>query len=854
MTLALGTKLGPYEIVSPLGAGGMGEVYRARDGRLDRDVAVKVLPASFSRDADRLHRFEQEARATAALNHPNILAIFDIGVHDQSPYVVSELLEGETLRQRLTQGSLSVRKAIDYALQISRGLAAAHEKGIVHRDLKPENIFITKDSRVKVLDFGLAKLTSPQESKSDFPTLTLQTEPGVVLGTMGYMSPEQARGRAADPRSDLFSLGTILYEMVSGKRAFHGETPADTISAILTKEPPDLSETNRSVPPGLERIVRHCIEKEPQARFQSAHDLSFDLEALSGFSGSTAAASAAVKPVAHGWRFRALLTAILVLGALAAGFLFGRRRMPGAPAFHQLTFRRGTILSARFAPDGQTVIYGASWEGRPMELFSTRADGVDSRDLDLHNAEILAISASGEMALLLDRQFGVGWDSTGKLARVSLSGGAPREMMDGAQNADWSPTGSNLAVVRQAGSKYRLEYPPGKVLYESNAWISHARVAPKAEGIAFIDHPYMGDDGGSIMFVDLSGNTRKLTGYFESAWGLAWSPSGKEIWFTAAVIGANRILQAVTLSGKHRVLLSGAGALNLEDVAHDGRVLMIHNTARRVAIGLAPGESHERDLSWLDWTNPSDISPDGKWFVFSEQAAGGGGGYSVYIRKTDGSPAIRLGEGRSWGLSPDGRWVLSSPLRKPAQLVALPIGVGEPKQLTSDSVDHEFGYWFPDGHRIAFIGSEPGRGVRTYVQDLAGGPPRAVTPEGVYAFLISPDGQLLLCGDSANSFSIYPVESGSPRPLSATFSRDVPVSWSNDGKSVYVLTRREVPAHLYRIDLATQRRERVRDFAPSDPSGMVTGVSSAILAAHANAYVYGYPRLLSDLYIVDGLN
>src|SRR4249919_170321 len=299
MTLAAGTRIGPYEILSPLGAGGMGEVYRARDSRLSRDVAIKVLPASFSADADRLRRFEQEAKAAGVLNHPNVTAVYDIGTHEDAPYVVQELLEGETLRSALAGGKLSARKTLDFSLQIVHGLAAAHEKGIVHRDLKPENIFVTNDGRVKILDFGLAKLTHTEErgQNTNLPTATAGTEPGVVLGTLGYMAPEQVRGKPADARSDIFSFGAILYEMISGKRAFHGETPADTMSAILKEEVPELSETARNVPPGLERIVRHCLEKNPAQRFHSASDIAFDLEALTEISATTK--SGAQAAVAH---------------------------------------------------------------------------------------------------------------------------------------------------------------------------------------------------------------------------------------------------------------------------------------------------------------------------------------------------------------------------------------------------------------------------------------------------------------------------------------------------------------------------------------------------------------------------
>src|SRR5213080_3632614 len=284
MTIGTGTRLGRYEIRSKIGEGGMGEVYRARDTQLGRDVAVKVLPSTYSVDEQRLSRFEQEASAASALNHPNILIVHDIGSHDGSPYVVSELLEGETLRTRTSGAPLAQRKAIDYALQIAHGLAAAHEKGIVHRDLKPDNIFITKDGRVKILDFGIAKLTQPDgnQSQTEIPTRRVETDPGVVMGTVGYMSPEQVRGQPVDHRSDIFTLGAILYEMLSGRRAFHSESAADTMSAILKEDPPDLSETTQNVSPALERLVNHCLEKTPEARFHSASDLAFALEALSG--------------------------------------------------------------------------------------------------------------------------------------------------------------------------------------------------------------------------------------------------------------------------------------------------------------------------------------------------------------------------------------------------------------------------------------------------------------------------------------------------------------------------------------------------------------------------------------------
>jgi serine/threonine protein kinase len=323
MSLEAGSRLGPYEIVSPLGAGGMGEVYRAKDPRLGREVAIKVLPASFSADPDRLRRFEQEARAAGILNHPNITAVYDIGTDDGAPYVVRELLEGETLRTALSGGRLSPRKAIDYSLQIAHGLAAAHEKGIVHRDLKPENVFITKDGRVKILDFGLAKLTHLEEGSqaTNLPTATAGTGPGVVLGTLGYTSPEQVRGRQADVRSDIFSFGAILCAMLSGKRAFHGDSAADTMSAILREDPADLSVTNQNISPGLDRIVRHCLEKNPEQRFHSAHDVAFALDTLSGASAPAVSLPGRALPRGRSRALPVVIGAILLVAGIAAAFL-----------------------------------------------------------------------------------------------------------------------------------------------------------------------------------------------------------------------------------------------------------------------------------------------------------------------------------------------------------------------------------------------------------------------------------------------------------------------------------------------------------------------------------------------------
>ena len=469
MPLTPGSRLGPYEIIAPLGAGGMGEVYRARDSRLNRDVAVKVLPASFADNPDRLRRFEQEARATGMLNHPNILAVFDVGTHEGAPYLVTELLEGQTLREELP---LPRRKVIEYARQICTGLAAAHAKGVTHRDLKPENIFVATDGRVKILDFGLAKVEAPE---SDL-TRTAGTTPGMAMGTVGYMSPEQALGKPADYRSDIFSFGAILYEMLSGARAFQAPSGIETLNAILKGDPPALPEI------ALDRLVRRCLEKSPEQRFQSASDLGFALEALSGTTTTTIAPVAPVKKLNTGLKACAALAA--AVACVAAGHFLWKMPPAEPPLYRPLTFNRGLVWSARFTPDGKSVVYGAAWNGEPLQLYSVRDGSLESRPLGLPSADILSISSSGEMAISSGRHYTRGWSSSGTLARVALDGQAPREVLEDVQEADWSPDGHSLAVARSVSGRYRLEYPAGTVLYETSGWISHARVSPDGTRVA----------------------------------------------------------------------------------------------------------------------------------------------------------------------------------------------------------------------------------------------------------------------------------------------------------------------------------------------------------------------------------
>jgi eukaryotic-like serine/threonine-protein kinase len=858
VSLTPGARLGPYEILSPLGAGGMGEVYRAKDPRLGRDVAVKVLPASFSTDGDRLKRFEQEARAAGVLNHPNITAVYDIGMHEGAPYVVTELLEGETLRSRLAGGALPPRKATEYAVQIAHGLAASHEKGIVHRDLKPENLFVTKDGRIKILDFGLAKLTHPEKpgvALTELPTQSAGTEPGVVMGTVGYMSPEQVRGLPADGRSDIFAFGAILYEMLSGQRAFHGETSADTMTAILTRDPPDLSQTNREGLSGLDRIVRHCLEKNVSERFQSAQDVAFDMEALSGLSAAGAVARVAAPPERRGRLILIVLAAALVLGAVAGLFAGERIWDRPAPTFRQLTFRRGSIPSARFAPDGQTVLYSASWEGKPLEIFTSQRDTLESRPFGLAKAQVLAVSRSGELAVSLRARSVSPGMYQGTLARMSVAGSAaPREVLEEVLWADWAPDGNSLAVVRNVGSANRLEFPIGTVLYQTTGWISHPRISPQGDRIAFLDHPVKNDDGGTVAVVDLKGNSRTLSEVFGSLQGLAWSAGGSEVWFTGAVIG-NRDLYSVTLSGRERVRARLAGSLTLDDISRDGRALLVRETWRVGTYGVSSSSQTERDLSWFDWSIARDLSSDGKTLLFGEEGEGGGVGYSVYLRQTDGSPPIRLGEGAPESLSPDGRWALTivHPLSD-TQLVAYPTGPGEPKRFSRDGLAVQVADWTPDAKQIVFSANEPQRGVRIYLRDFAGGKSRPLTPEGYLMFRhgVSSDGRWITVTGPDQRIYLYPLIGGEPTPLPGSTPGDIPDRWTADGRAVYVHRRDQLPAKVDLLDVTTGRKELWKELIPADAAG-VTQISIVLPSGDGRSCVYSYVRQLSDLYLVEGL-
>jgi hypothetical protein len=864
MTLASGTRLGPYEIVAPIGAGGMGEVYKARDTRLERDVALKVLPAAVALDPERLRRFEQEARATAALNHPNLLAVFDVGAEAGVNYLVSELLEGETVRDRLKTGPVPLRKSIEYAAQIARGLSAAHDKGIVHRDLKPENVFVTREGRIKILDFGIAKLMGPRGGQTIAATVERGTTPGMVLGTIGYMSPEQVRGLDADHRADIFSFGAILYELLSGRRAFTGATEADTMSAILTADPPEIGDATRVAPPILDRLVRRCLEKNPDERFQSARDLAFDLEAISTTSHAGSGVGAVIAPAVPTARARPLLAWVaaalavgLALGAAATWAALSRARV-GAPAqFSQVSFRRGTIVGARLSADGETIVYSAGWEGRPQELYTTRVGAVGERPLGIAG-ELLAVSKNGEMALLKDVRILANWMQTGTLARAPLAGGAPREILRDVGGADWSPDGQSLAVTRflPERRRWQLEYPPGTVVYTTDRWIERPRISRDGTKVLLLEHPISGDNRGRVILVTQGGKKADWTSEYPSVIGLAWAPDDTAAWFTASTGGVRLELLAARPNEPIRRVMPGPASLVVEDILANGRMLVQTNSTKVRILVKTPNDAKERDISWFDYGLLRDMSADGSTLLFEEEGEGGGPNYSVFIRRTDGSPAVRLGDGYAGRLSPDLQWATTVSTQGPPNVITMvPVGPGEPRKLTIplEVVGVTIWRWFPDGKRLVILGNEPGHQRRSFEYAIDTGKLRPLTPEGTTGTLVSPDGRALAVTAPDGKQLIWPIDGAAPREIPGLTPQDVALRWAADGRSIFIGTPSSTTTRtISRVDLADGRRQVMATIAPTDAAG-VRALAMPFISADGGTYAYRYSQILSDLFVASGV-
>jgi hypothetical protein len=840
----------------------MGEVYRARDARLGRDVAIKVLPAELAANEERLKRFEKEARSASALSHPNIVTVFDIGVTDGVSWIAMERVDGDTLRKLLAAGPLTLKKLLGIATQIAEGLAKAHGTGIVHRDLKPENVMVTRENIVKILDFGLAKLTSPTSETGELtqsPTVSAATEAGVVLGTVGYMSPEQALGEALDFRSDQFSFGSILYEMVTGKRAFARPSPPETMTAIIREEPESLASAARDSPVPLRWIAERCLAKDREERYAATKDLARDLARLrDGMTDGSLSGTALAAPERKRVSRVGLIIGVagLVMGAALAAFSLGKSR-EGPPTYRPVSFHRGSLGGARFAQDGKTILYAAAWEGKPPQIYSTRLDSTESTALPLPSANLLSISNAGKLAILV-----LHGKEASAIAEVSLAGGAPRELVasepiDGGalqfatQVADWLPGEDHLAVVRNG----QLEFPAGKILVPSTptTQVLGLRFSPDGRRIAFVEA--QGRDNAALGVVDLAGKKKILSAGWEIISSLAWHPGTNELWFSGRKRGVSIgvvELHAINMSGVSRLVAQTPQLLIVEDIAHDGRVLARSDDWPETMMCLPPGATREVNLTWLDFSHGVALSADGQDLLFIEGGAGAGATGGVYMRKTDGSTAaVRLGDG--WNsfqdLSPDKKWVVQA---QPDRLTLLPVGPGESKLIQDRDFQYRRALWFSDGKRILISATTPGHGPRAYVRDLSKGPPRPITPEATVGAQLSPDGTRVAAADRKTlQWAIYPVEGGAPTPLVGIREGEDIVGFDDKGQGVYVASG-SLSIKIDHLDLATGKRTFFKEITPADPTG-VGEIASLQLTPDGRSYCYSFMRGLSRLYVIEGL-
>ncbi len=844
MSLTPGTRVGPYEITGALGAGGMGQVYRATDTRLGRDVALKVLPPEFAADPTRRQRFEQEARAVAALNHPNIAAVYDVGEN----YFVSELVAGEPLRG----AGLTSRKVVDLLAQVADGLAAAHAAGITHRDLKPDNILVTRDDRAKILDFGLAKVDHRSSGVEATLTAAAATNPGTVLGTIGYMSPEQVRGSEVGHRSDIFSFGLIAYELLAGRRAFDKPSAVETMSAIAGQEAPALPE---SVPDALQRIVERCLEKNPDQRFQSARDLAFALRSLTS-SGATRAIAAVAS---RRWPVRALAGAA-VAALAAAAFVAGSYFTGGdPPSYRRLTFRRGIVQWARLAPDGQTIVYSASWDGQPRDVYTTRLGSTESRALGIPGGRLLSISSGGDMLLLAGAGAGFSTgDPSGDLHRAPLAGGSPRALAKDVILADWTPDGEEIAAVRYAGGENSIEWPLGTVRYRTPATVEAMRVSPKGDGLVFAERPPGMGSSWQLVWMDRQGTRRP----FGPSWplekiSLAWRDPSR-IWVESGTFAGTE-LHEVSLEGKARLVSQSMAPFRLMDVSAAGRALVARQIWRVSVTGVSPEHPEGQDYSWLDATELDDISADGSTLLTTEYGEGGGVlGWSVYLRKGS-EPAVRLGEGQACALSPDGQHALTLVRGNPPKLVLLPTGAGDPVTLKTEGfTDFMQGMFAPGGKRIVFGGTHKREGNRLWVTEI-GGTPRPVSPTGVQIELgqqtVAPDGRYVAAWGPDDRLRLYPLAGGDevvvPVPARRENQLDQLSRFSADGRFLFAIRDEAPEAVIARIEIATGRREVWKRIRPTDRAG-IRNTYCAHVSRDGKKWFYTTTRLFSDLYVVDG--
>jgi hypothetical protein len=853
-----GKTISHYRIVSRLGEGGA--AYKAEDRRSGLTVLFRFLPEEFSTDPQASAQFVQMADSVAALSHRHVGELYELGVWEGRHFCVTEFPDGETLAQRIAGHPVVFRELLDLAVQISDALEAAHSAGLIHGDLQPAKIYVTRQGNARLADFGVAGWL-PE---------------GAAAG--GYQAPEQLRGERPDAPCDLFSLGAILYEMATGQPPFSGPDPGAIRRAILEQDVPPASQANPDLPVRFDDIVSKALEKDRDLRYQGAAEMRTDLRRLRrDWDSDRVAATRAALVDAASLQAKAMASGLpgaaetaapprsklgmglgfvlaLVLGAAAGvvGLRYLRHLAPQpVTAFHPLTFRQGRIESARFGAKGGTIFYTAAWDGAAPRVFSVSTGSPESVPLAPRDAKILSVSHSNELAILEDVHPAGDGRTEGNLVNMALDGVAGQPILKNVENADWSPAGKSIAVVRRVDGKDRLEYPIGKVLEQTAGWIGDPRFLSDGASIAFVEHPAPGSDAGSVDVVSIAGEKKVLSAGWSSVRGLAWSPTGKEIWFTAARQGVRR-LYAVNLVGKTRQLAASAGSLRLEDVAADGRALLAREDSRWQMAEVTPGQANEQDLSWLSGSELRDVSADGKTILFNEMGPAGGTEESIYVRGTDSLPATRLGAGRALAISPDGKFALAATIGARSHLMLLPIGAGARVDLPAAAVTHVWAAWLPGGKRFVFLGRQPGQRLQLFVEDVTRHEPQAISPPGLGpSAALSTNGQLVAAIGPDGKGYLYPVDGGRVVMVHGLTSDDTIVGWTRYGNGLYV-AEGALPVKVFRLSLVSGAKTPLYQLAPASPAGVVR-LRTIRVTPDGRLCVFSYCRTLSHLYLAEGL-
>jgi predicted Ser/Thr protein kinase len=873
MSLAQGSTLGPYRISGFLGSGGMGEVYRARDSRLGRDVAIKVLLDESARDARRVHRFEREARAASALNHPNIVVIYEFGEwqangRDEAIQCIAmEVVNGRSLASLLSDGRLSLRRCLDLVAPLADGLASAHEMGIIHRDLKPSNIVITPDGHPKILDFGIAKFHEPLEASDESSGRETATGPRTIIGSTGYMSPEQARGRPATPASDQFSFGCVLYEMLTGKRAFPQPDPVENQAAIIREDPPPIEDSAPGVPPPVRWIVTRCLSKEPRERFACTRDLARALQTLRDHLGELES----VEPregVGRRWRRMAsVAAATLILAAAGAAGLwrYAALHPPPGPEFRTLTFRRGLVSRALYTPGTGAILYTAAWEGQPARTYQTltEASGL-GRTLDAETQFPLAYSADGSEVLVLRGAFATAIPLVGTLAWWPALGGKPRDILEGAGWADWASRARLLAVVRDLGSERVLEIRDAdggvvRTAFRSPGGFSHVRISPDEKTVAFIHHQTVVDNDGAVWTVGLDGSDpRSLTPRLERCWGLDWNARTGEVWFTGTrAKSRDTELWAVDPSGSSRMrfLYTLPGYFVLQSVAssssREDRCLLL-SVGNVATLTVRRNGGAVEDHSWFTWTVVTDLSEDRRSLLFYDRGASEAS-FGTWVRPLAGGDAVRVAEGVPSRFSPDGRSIVTvvRDAGRPPQLALVPVGAGTRRPLTDSKATHQSPA-FAGPQTVIFVRSAEGAS-EVWRMETDGTGATSLGATGCDLPAAEPTGGRFVCihGAEGRELRVFPMVKGEGRklyelPSGARFKY---ARWDSAGRRIFAVTATRRALTLDAASGVVLAEETL----PLAGAGLYDTLIGAAFSDDAKIQAYSVAARSSTLYQLTGL-